>query len=581
MADITVSSNVDSFMQAADYAAMKVLLSLNNVENTALSTWAGSTSLTTVGTITTGTWNGTTIAAANGGTGLTALSANVVTLLGAANYAAFRVSLSLVIGTDVQAYNANLTTFAGIAPSANVQTLLGAANYAAFKTSLSLNNVENTALSTWTGSTSVTTLGTIVTGTWTGTAIAAANGGTGLTSFTTGDLLYATGSTAIGKLAVVASGSILVSGTTPAWSNTPALGTPTGNLVNCTGYTFNNLASTTGAITNTMIANGTIDLAAKVTGTLADARLSANVPLLNGANTFSAANILSVAGAASVPALKISGLPFAGTGTTSFPQLYVNDSTATASTTLNTSGTYFGVNGHASQDLANLMIDGVSKCKVSSAGLLTTASFIIAGNSVQVPNNSDFEWLGRTRLNCAADGTVQFVNNAASNFTGLDFGNSTNSFGRIGRDSVNGFTFQSAAGTATWNDASTANSGTVANRYLVGIAAPTLTATGTSVTDTVASTFYIGGAPTASTNTTIGTGWALNVAAGNCNFGGITVHGAQTRLKGYTVATLPAAAQGDLVFATDLLAPTFLTTATGGGAVVGTVFYNGTAWVTN
>lgn len=40
------------------------------------------------------------------------------------------------------------------------------------KTDLSLNNVENTALSTWAGTESVTTLGTIVTGTWQGTAIA-------------------------------------------------------------------------------------------------------------------------------------------------------------------------------------------------------------------------------------------------------------------------------------------------------------------------------------------------------------------------------------------------------------------------
>lgn len=41
------------------------------------------------------------------------------------------------------------------------------------KTELSLNNVENTALSTWAGSTNITTLGTIVTGTWQGSAISA------------------------------------------------------------------------------------------------------------------------------------------------------------------------------------------------------------------------------------------------------------------------------------------------------------------------------------------------------------------------------------------------------------------------
>ncbi len=44
---------------------------LTNVENTALSTWAGSANLTTLGTVGTGTWNATTIAVNKGGTGLT------------------------------------------------------------------------------------------------------------------------------------------------------------------------------------------------------------------------------------------------------------------------------------------------------------------------------------------------------------------------------------------------------------------------------------------------------------------------------------------------------------------------------
>ena len=99
-------------------------------------------------------------------------SANVQSLLGAASYSVMRSQLGLVIGTNVQAYSSALTTYAGISPSANVQTLLGASNYAAFKTALSLNNVENTALSTFAGTSNITTLGTIGTGVWHGTAIA-------------------------------------------------------------------------------------------------------------------------------------------------------------------------------------------------------------------------------------------------------------------------------------------------------------------------------------------------------------------------------------------------------------------------
>lgn len=49
----------------------KANVGLGNVENTALSTWTGTNKITTVGTITTGTWNGTTIDVSHGGTGKT------------------------------------------------------------------------------------------------------------------------------------------------------------------------------------------------------------------------------------------------------------------------------------------------------------------------------------------------------------------------------------------------------------------------------------------------------------------------------------------------------------------------------
>jgi hypothetical protein len=92
-------------------------------------------SLTSVGTIVTGVWNGTAIAIANGGTGST-------------DAGAARTALGLAIGTNVQAYNATLASVAG---------------------------------GTYTGDDSITTLGTISAGTWNGTAIAIANGGTGST----------------------------------------------------------------------------------------------------------------------------------------------------------------------------------------------------------------------------------------------------------------------------------------------------------------------------------------------------------------------------------------------------------------
>lgn len=72
--------------------------------------------------------------------------------------------------------------------------------------------------------TDIATVGTITSGTWTGTTIAVANGGTGVTTSTgTGNVVLSTSPTFV----------------------TPLLGTPTsGTLTNCTGYTEANISFT-------------------------------------------------------------------------------------------------------------------------------------------------------------------------------------------------------------------------------------------------------------------------------------------------------------------------------------------------
>jgi len=74
--------------------------------STTLGATVVNSSLASVGTITTGTWNGSTISISHGGTGATSASQA-------------RTNLGLTIGTDVQGYDAELAALAGLASAAD------------------------------------------------------------------------------------------------------------------------------------------------------------------------------------------------------------------------------------------------------------------------------------------------------------------------------------------------------------------------------------------------------------------------------------------------------------------------------
>jgi hypothetical protein len=179
--------------------------------------------------ITNGTWNGGTIGTAYGGTGLTSFSA--------ANYALYSTSSSALTagtlpvaagGTNVTSFTANGivygngTSALGVtAAGATGEVLVGNTGSAPTWGSLSGSAVTTfqTSLNGLTPSTATSGAVTLA-----GT-LGATSGGTGLTSYTTGDIIYSSATNTLAKLPAGTNGQILsLASGIPSWINNTASG---------------------------------------------------------------------------------------------------------------------------------------------------------------------------------------------------------------------------------------------------------------------------------------------------------------------------------------------------------------------
>ena len=171
-----------------------------------------------------------TVAIANGGTGAITASTGFdalspMTTLGDTVYGGTSGTGTRLVGNTTATKQFLSQTGTGSASAAPVWSALA-------KGDVGLGNVENTALSTWAGSSNITTLGTIATGTWSGTAIAIAKGGTGATTAlagfnalspmsAAGDILYGGTSGSATVLVKGTAGQVLkmnAGATAPVWA---------------------------------------------------------------------------------------------------------------------------------------------------------------------------------------------------------------------------------------------------------------------------------------------------------------------------------------------------------------------------
>lgn len=179
---------------------------------------AGSLTLTTDLAVAHGGTGASTLTGVLTGNGASAITANAVTEYGVLVGGASNSVSSTAVGTAGHVLTSN---GAGFDPT--FQAVSGTVTSVSGTT----NRISSTGGATpvididaaYVGQTSLTTLGTIASGTWNGTSITEGYGGTNQSTYATGDILYASASNTLSKLAVGSNTEVLtLAGGVPTWA---------------------------------------------------------------------------------------------------------------------------------------------------------------------------------------------------------------------------------------------------------------------------------------------------------------------------------------------------------------------------
>ena len=253
-------------------ANITVIAAAGTLTGTSLPTYITTSSLTGVGTITSGTWSGTVIGSNVGGAG----SVNGIMKANGSGVVSAAVSGAdyqppITIGSTSMAAGGTFTNVAGLTSvtSTNfVGNLSGTAS-----TAITAGNITATSNTTLTSLSNLNTVGTITSGVWSGTAIAVANGGTGLTTAPLNGQIDIGNGTGFTRTTITPGSGITI---------TNASG---GITVAASGITSSNLSSTAG-ITNAQLANSKTTLGAT------DLILGGTITTVTGLSAITSTNLI-------------------------------------------------------------------------------------------------------------------------------------------------------------------------------------------------------------------------------------------------------------------------------------------------
>jgi len=408
----------------------------------------------------------------------------------------------------------------GALEKVNLPTIPSAITYSGTTNRIELTGTVFDIASTYIGQSSLTTLGTITTGTWNGTKLSESYGGTNQSTYSTGDIIYASAANTLSKLTIGSAAKILqISGGIPTWQDAPS----------ALGYIKADGSIPLTANWNMGAFNTTFTKTGATAATIYDAYILSNTtPATVGNQQWSPAlhfigqgwKTIATAASQSLE-LRQYLLPVQGgtTPTANFiMDLSINGGAFTTIFTLGSTGSY---------SIQSLTVFGASSFGGTAAFQNTTAAGSYASGRTLIGTTNIDSFMAINATPATAGVPQQYSGMIRS--TGTAWDGTTSRFADF-----------------SWQ-----------NRPVNG-------------TVPITASLWL----MAQINAT-----GYNDILQITNTGRIITK-APLNLKGYTVAGLPAGNTGDTAYVTDALAPTFLTAVTGGGAIVSPVFYNGTNWIT-